>query len=165
MLSIQNIIDMLKNQGANLDLSQINLLEKLIVITNKKRSLFNTKNDKQGLYIWGDVGRGKTLITQSFLHNIKREDSVSFHYIDFINFIHNELNKYSGLKNPLKKVSKNISKKNNLIFIDEFQVEDVADAMIIGDLLISLIDSGTKIILTSNVHPDDLYKDCLLYTS
>ena len=161
MLSIQNIIDMLKNQGANLDLSQINLLEKLIVITNKKRSLFNTKNDKQGLYIWGDVGRGKTLITQSFLHNIKREDSVSFHYIDFINFIHNELNKYSGLKNPLKKVSKNISKKNNLIFIDEFQVEDVADAMIIGDLLISLIDSGTKIILTSNVHPDGLYKDGL----
>ena len=161
MLSIQNIIDMLKNQGANLDLYQIDLLEKLNAITHKKKSLFNAKNDKQGLYIWGDVGRGKTLITQSFLYSIEREDIVSFHYIDFINFIHNELNKYSGLKNPLKKVSKNISKKNNLIFIDEFQVEDVAYAMIIGDLLISLVDSGTKIILTSNVHPDDLYKDGL----
>ena len=161
MLSIQNIIDVLKNQGANPDLPQINLLEKLSSITNKKRSFFNTKDDNQGLYIWGDVGRGKTLITQSFLRSIEREDIASFHYIDFINFIHNELNKHSGLKNPLKKVSKNISKKNNLIFIDEFQVEDVADAMIIGDLLISLIDSGTKIILTSNVHPDDLYKDGL----
>ena len=161
MLSIQNIIDMLKNQETNLDLYQIDLLEKLSEIINQKRSLFNTKNYKQGLYIWGDVGRGKTLITQSFLNSIEREGIVSFHYIDFINFIHNELNKYSGLKNPLKKVSKNISKKNNLIFIDEFQVEDVADAMIIGDLLISLVDSGTKIILTSNVHPDDLYKDGL----
>ena len=161
MLSIQNIIDVLKNQGANPDLPQINLLEKLSAITNKKRSFFNTKDDNQGLYIWGDVGRGKTLITQSFLRSIEREDIASFHYIDFINFIHNELNKHSGLKNPLKKVSKNISKKNNLIFIDEFQVEDVADAMIIGDLLISLIDSGTKIILTSNVHPDGLYKDGL----
>ena len=161
MLSIQNIIDVLKNQGANPDLPQINLLEKLSAITNKKRSFFNTKDDNQGLYIWGDVGRGKTLITQSFLRSIEREDIASFHYIDFINFIHNELNKHSGLKNPIKKVSKNISKKNNLIFIDEFQVEDVADAMIIGDLLISLIDSGTKIILTSNVHPDGLYKDGL----
>ena len=161
MLSIQNIIDVLKNQGANPDLSQINLLEKLGTITNKKRNIFNTKNDNQGLYIWGDVGRGKTLITQSFLYSIEREGIASFHYIDFINFIHNELNKYSGLKNPLKKVSKTINKKNSLIFIDEFQVEDVADAMIIGDLLISLLDSGTKLILTSNVHPDDLYKDGL----
>jgi Predicted ATPase len=161
MLSIQNIIDVLKNQGANPDLSQINLLEKLGTITNKKRNIFNTKNDNQGLYIWGDVGRGKTLITQSFLYSIEREGIASFHYIDFINFIHNELNKYSGLKNPLKKVSKSINKKNSLIFIDEFQVEDVADAMIIGDLLISLLDSGTKLILTSNVHPDDLYKDGL----
>ncbi len=70
MLSIQNIIDMLKNQGTNLDLFQIDLLEKLSAITHKKRKLFNTKNDNQGLYIWGDVGRGKTLITQSFLHSM-----------------------------------------------------------------------------------------------
>ena len=161
MLGIQNIIDALKNQGTNPDLFQINLLEKLSAISQRKRSLFNIKNNNQGLYIWGDVGRGKTLITQSFLKSIKRKDIAIFHYIDFINFIHKELNEYSGLKNPLKKVSKNISKKNNLIFIDEFQVEDVADAMIIGDLLSSLIDSGTNIILTSNVHPDDLYKDGL----
>ena len=161
MLSIQNIIDVLKNQGANPDLSQINLLEKLGTITNKKRNIFNTKNDNQGLYIWGDVGRGKTLITQSFLYSIEREGIASFHYIDFINFIHNELNKYSGLKNPLKKVSKSINKKNSLIFIDEFQVEDVADAMIIGDLLNKIVDKGIKIILTSNAHPNDLYKDGL----
>ena len=76
MLSIQNIIDMLKNQETNLDLYQIDLLEKLSEIINQKRSLFNTKNYKQGLYIWGDVGRGKTLITQSFLNSIEREGIV-----------------------------------------------------------------------------------------
>ena len=78
-----------------------------------------------------------------------------------MNFIHSELNKNSGLKNPLSKVSKILTKKTSLIFIDEFQVEDVADAMIIGDLLIKIIDSGTKLILTSNAHPDSLYKDGL----
>ena len=161
MLDIKNIIDDLKNQEANPDLHQIELLEKLNTIFNKKNILFNNVKNIQGLYIWGDVGRGKTLVTQSFLQRFRTKDIATFHYIEFMNYIHNQLNKYSGLKNPLKKVSKNISKKNNLIFIDEFQVEDVADAMIVGDLLISLVDSGTKIILTSNVHPDHLYKDGL----
>ena len=78
-----------------------------------------------------------------------------------MNFIHSELNKNSGSKNPLSKVSKTLTKKISLIFIDEFQVEDVADAMIIGDLLIKIIDSGTKLILTSNAHPDSLYEDGL----
>ena len=161
MLDIKNIIDELKNQEANPDLHQIDLLEKLNSIFNRKNILFNNKKNSLGLYIWGDVGRGKTLITQLFLKNIKTKDISSFHYIDFMDYIHNKLTDYSGLKNPLHKISKNISKKNDILFIDEFQVEDIADAMIIGNILVSLIDSGTKIILTSNVHPDDLYKDGL----
>tara|TARA_Y100000996_G_scaffold403683_1_gene376911 strand:+ start:506 stop:1549 length:1044 start_codon:yes stop_codon:yes gene_type:complete len=161
MSSIQNIIDDLKNQGVTLDLNQIDLLQKLSSLQNRKKSIFNNKNNNQGIYVWGDVGRGKTLIVQSFLRTIQKKDFALFHYIDFINFIHDELKNYSGLKNPLKKISKKISEENKLIFIDEFQVEDVADAMIVGDLLISFIDSGTRIILTSNAHPDDLYKDGL----
>jgi cell division protein ZapE len=114
-----------------------------------------------GIYIWGDVGRGKTLITNEYIKQVQDNSIKSFHYIGFMNFIHSELNKNSGLKNPLSKVSKILTKKTSLIFIDEFQVEDVADAMIIGDLLIKIIDSGTKLILTSNAHPDSLYKDGL----
>jgi cell division protein ZapE len=114
-----------------------------------------------GIYIWGDVGRGKTLITNEYIKQVQDDSIKSFHYIGFMNFIHSELNKNSGLKNPLSKVSKILTKKTSLIFIDEFQVEDVADAMIIGDLLIKIIDSGTKLILTSNAHPDSLYKDGL----
>jgi cell division protein ZapE len=114
-----------------------------------------------GIYIWGDVGRGKTLITNEYIKQVQDDSIKSFHYIGFMNFIQSELNKNSGLKNPLSKVSKILTKKTSLIFIDEFQVEDVADAMIIGDLLIKIIDSGTKLILTSNAHPDSLYKDGL----
>ena len=77
-----------------------------------------------------------------------------------MNLAHLKLNTLSGSKNPLKMLSKS-SIKIDLIFIDEFQVEDVADAMIIGDLLNKIIDGGMKLILTSHAHPNDLYKDGL----
>ena len=164
MSATQNIIDALKNQGANPDLAQLTLIQKLVDLKIYKRFSLSTLFSKQsdcGIYIWGDVGRGKTLIANEFIKQVQDNSIKSFHYIDFMNFIHSELNKNSGSKNPLSKVSKTLTKKISLIFIDEFQVEDVADAMIIGDLLIKIIDSGTKLILTSNAHPDSLYEDGL----
>lgn len=159
----QNIIDALKNQGTNPDLAQIDLIKKLCEMQSRKNFLslkIFSKQKNLGLYIWGDVGRGKTLITNEYLKHIKDKDVRTFHYIDFMNYVHDQLNNFSGLKNPLRKISKNLC-KNRLIFIDEFQVEDVADAMIVGDLLLQLIENGTKLILTSNAHPNDLYKDGL----
>jgi cell division protein ZapE len=160
----QNIIDALKNQGAIPDLAQLNLINRLVDLkiykSNPLTKLF-IKQKNYGIYIWGDVGRGKTLISSEFIKQVKNGSIKSFHYIDFMDFIHNELNKNSGSKNPLFKVAKILTKKTSLIFIDEFQVEDVADAMIIGDLLIKVLDTETKLILTSNAHPDNLYKDGL----
>ena len=164
MSKVKNIIDTLKNQGANPDLSQINLIEKLCDMNISKKSTFKkifSKDNLQGVYIWGDVGRGKTLIAKTYLKELKRDDIKSFHYIDFMSYIHDQLNKNSGLKNPLLKVSKTLTKDASIIFIDEFQVEDVADAMIIADLLKLISGHGTKIILTSNAHPYDLYIDGL----
>ena len=66
-----------------------------------------------GIYIWGDVGRGKTLITKEYLsfnHHLRIKDC---HYIDFMNFVHVELNNNSGSKNPLKLVTKSLSKSYN----------------------------------------------------
>ena len=164
MSNVKNIIDTLKNQGANPDLSQINLIEKLCKMNISKKSKFKkmfSKDNLLGTYIWGDVGRGKTFITKTYLKELKRDDIKSFHYIDLMSYIHKQLNKNSGVKNPLSKVSKTLTKDASIIFIDEFQVEDVADAMIIGDLLKLISTHGTKIILTSNAHPDDLYVDGL----
>tara|TARA_B100001758_G_scaffold73633_1_gene62126 strand:+ start:163 stop:1197 length:1035 start_codon:yes stop_codon:yes gene_type:complete len=157
----QNIIDKLKNQGLKPNINQIEFISKLNDIKIKKRKIFEPNNSNSGIYVWGDVGRGKTLITKEFLNTKSREKIKDFHYIDFMNFIHLKLNTLSGSKNPLKMLSKSLNKDYDLIFIDEFQVEDVADAMIIGDLLNKIIDGGMKLILTSNAHPNDLYKDGL----
>ncbi len=157
----QNIIDKLKNQGLKPNINQIEFISKLNDIKIKKRKIFEPNNSNSGIYVWGDVGRGKTLITKEFLNTKSREKIKDFHYIDFMNFVHLKLNTLSGSKNPLKMLSKSLNKDYDLIFIDEFQVEDVADAMIIGDLLNKIIDGGMKLILTSNAHPNDLYKDGL----
>ena len=161
---IQNIIDNLKNQGIEIDLAQSNLIKKMIESIPKEKSLINKfkkrKFNKASFYIWGEVGRGKTLITKSFLNEIKINKAI-FHYIDFMQNIHNELSVMSGKSDPLDLIAKSLSKKYKIIFIDEFQVEDVADAMIIGNLLNQLIQLDVVLYITSNAHPDDLYKDGL----
>ena len=161
----QNIIDALKNQEINPDSAQLDLIKKLANLEFKKGFVKSIKkfgiNDNHGIYIWGDVGRGKTLIINQYLEQLNPDDYKSFHYIDLMSFVHNELNINSGTKDPLDEVARSLMKKCDLIFIDEFQVEDVSDAMIIGNLLIKILNSGTKIIITSNSHPNDLYKDGL----
>ncbi len=165
MLNTQNIIDKLKNQGIDADSSQIKLITELIDLNINKKSFLKInliKNMKKtGIYIWGDVGRGKTLISKTYLQSIDNADIKNFHYIDLMKYIHKKLSEYSGKKNPLGIVKNDLCKGCKLIFIDEFQVEDIADAMIIANLLIGVIDKGLMLILTSNVHPHDLYKDGL----
>ena len=165
MSDTQNIIDKLKNQGLEPNLNQINLISNLNRINLKKRKIFKInrlKNDDlNGIYIWGDVGRGKTLIANEYLSLNDDFRIKDFHYIEFMNFVHDELNNHSGSKNPLKIVTKSLFNSYDLLFIDEFQVEDVADAMIVGDLLNKIVDKGMKIILTSNAHPNDLYENGL----
>ena len=161
----KNIIDALKNQDIKVDSFQLSLIESLTKIklnknfSNTIRRL--TREENLGIYIWGDVGRGKTIIVNEFIRQLKDKRIKSFHYIDFMNLIHQELKINYGIKNPLKKISKKVISKCDLIFIDEFQIEDVADAMIITNILQEILDQGLKIIITSNAHPDDLYKDGL----
>ncbi|MDB3915129.1 cell division protein ZapE [Gammaproteobacteria bacterium] len=160
---IQNIIDDLKIQDITLDKGQLNLIENLVEQYNIEKNFFDNlikKQKKRGAYIWGDVGRGKTLIIKSFLKEIPKKTS-SFHYIDLMHDIHNQLKDLSSNKDPINIIAKNYYSKFKVIFIDEFQVEDVADAMIIGNLLNQLIINGVELYLTSNASPDNLYKDGL----
>ena len=82
---IQNIIDNLKNQGIEIDLPQSNLIQKMIEALPRDKSFINKfkKNNlnKTSFYIWGEVGRGKTLIAKSFIQILK-QNKVIFHYID-----------------------------------------------------------------------------------
>lgn len=160
---IQNIIDDLKIQDIQPDTDQLNLIESLVKSQKAENGIFNNllKNNKiRGAYVWGDVGRGKTAILRSFMkQSIKK--SYSYHYIDLMNDIHKKLKDLSSIKNPIDTIAKNYYSNYEIIFIDEFQVEDVADAMIIGNLLNQLTKKGVQLYITSNAHPDDLYKDGL----
>ena len=160
----KNIIDDLKNQDIEVDLAQSNLILQMIDALPKEKSfiqkLKKNKTQKMGFYIWGEVGRGKTVITKCFLNHLNYKIKAS-HYIDLMQLIHSELNYRTGSKNPLDSIAKTLSKKYDIIFIDEFQVEDIADAMIIGNLLIQLIENNTFLYITSNAAPEDLYKDGL----
>jgi len=81
--------------------------------------------------------------------------------MEFMQSIHEQLSNLPGKKNPLNIIARDLSKRCKVIFIDEFQVEDITDAMIIGNLLNQLTALNTTLYLTSNTHPDDLYKDGL----
>ncbi len=155
-MMIQEIVDNLKDQNIEIDSAQIDLVNKMSAALNKEYD----KSNKKGFYVWGDVGRGKTLVMKSFFDTLK-VSKISFHYIDFMQNVHNELTKLTNKKNPLDLIAETLSRKYKIIFIDEFQVEDITDAMIIGNLLNHLIKLNVNLYLTSNAHPDDLYKNGL----
>jgi len=85
----------------------------------------------------------------------------SYHFIEFMKFIHKELELVKNTKDPLEKIAKRIASKHRVLFIDEFQVEDVSDAMIIGKLLNLLSKMNVFIMLTSNAKIENLYKNGL----
>jgi len=124
--------------------------------------IFLDKNYKSGFYLQGDVGVGKTMILNFFYENIKftkkrlhfNEFMISFH--DFV-FQNNEDKK----ENIIDKFVKKIKKKYELIYLDEFQVTNIVDAMILGNLFKRMFDENIKVLFSSNVKINDLYKDGL----
>ena len=160
----ETVFNNLKKNDIEIDPIQSQLIKEMCNYENKDKSFFSKfKKDKleiKSFYVWGDVGRGKTLITNTFLSLLKYKIA-SYHYIDFMEYIHSELTAMNSMEKPLNYVAKSISQKYKIIFIDEFQVEDITDAMLVGDLINQLIRLGVIFYLTSNSHPDELYKDGL----
>ncbi len=119
------------------------------------------KRPPRGLYIWGPVGRGKTLLMDAFfsVSPLRRKRRVHFH--EFMREVHQAMQHYAGEADPLKKIAADVAKKLRLLCLDEFHVSDIADAMILGRLLEQLIERGVVLVLTSNYHPDDLYPNGL----
>jgi cell division protein ZapE len=111
---LQNIIDNLKNQGIEPDLAQSNLIEELNNTSPKNNTFINkikkNKPSFKSFYLWGDVGRGKTVILKSFIKNLDLK-VIDFHYIDFMQSIHSELSSLSGKKNPLDHIAKSFKQK------------------------------------------------------
>ena len=134
------------------------------ILKSNKRNFFGFQSKKsyiKGLYMWGEVGRGKTMLMDMFYENLKIDNKIRQHFQHFMKMVHKKLQENKGVTDPLRKVSKKISSKTKLICFDEFIVTDVADAMILGMLFTYLFSDGVTIICTSNVPPDRLYEEGL----
>ena len=162
MRDIKVVIENLSTQGIAIDNAQTLFLKEFIKLdsTYKPPSFFFSNNSIGNLYLWGPVGRGKTMLLQA-LQDSYFSDAGEFHFIEFMQLVHKKLYDFSGNSDPLMSVVKDLSNIYKIIFIDEFQIEDIADAMIIGTLIEALSKKGLRLFLSSNSHPDNLYKDGL----
>jgi cell division protein ZapE len=115
----------------------------------------------RGAYLWGDVGRGKSFLMDSFYSVLPlvRKRRVHFHH--FMREVHRELEALKGQPDPLAVLAQRLARRHRLICFDEFHVSDIADAMILGRLLPALTARGVVFCMTSNAHPDELYRDGL----
>ncbi|CAI5963217.1 unnamed protein product [Closterium sp. NIES-65] len=116
----------------------------------------------RGLYLWGGVGTGKTMMMDLFFHELPEWITKSrIHYHDFMLSVHSRLQKHKGTSDPLEVVATEITSETRVLCLDEFMVTDVADAMILNRLFKHLFDRGLVLVATSNRPPIRLYENGL----
>jgi cell division protein ZapE len=115
----------------------------------------------RGMYIWGGVGRGKSLMMDAFFKVSRHRRKRRVHFHEFMREIHARMRDLPGEQEPLEHISDDIARELRLLAFDEFHVSDIADAMILGRLLELLIEKGVVLVMTSNYRPDELYPNGL----
>jgi cell division protein ZapE len=115
----------------------------------------------RGLYLWGGVGRGKTMLMDAFHASLGVVPSEREHFYRFMRGIHAELALIKGRTDPLDLAAAHIAQRARVLCLDEFFVSDIGDAMILAGLLQGLFRRGVVLVATSNTAPRDLYKEGL----
>ncbi|OKP50352.1 hypothetical protein A8A12_12475 [Serratia marcescens] len=115
----------------------------------------------QGLYMWGGVGRGKTWLMDMFFHSLPGDRKMRLHFHRFMLRVHEELTELQGQENPLEIVADGFKAETDVLCFDEFFVSDITDAMLLATLLQALFARGITLVATSNIPPDDLYRNGL----
>jgi cell division protein ZapE len=112
----------------------------------------------KGLYIWGEAGRGKTFLMDLFYKHIQQTTKKRLHFDEFMRGVHHTLHEMK-VKNEgtLPELIKKVSQEAKLFCFDEFQVTNIADAMLMGRLFEGLFREGVVMVTTSNTSPDKLY--------
>ena len=170
----------LKQEGFQYDLAQENavkclqrlfddLQSKPVPVTGFKKVLNRWKKvygkpEKQtikGLYFWGGVGRGKTYLVDTFYDCLPFNNKMRVHFHRFMHRVHSELKTLTGQSDPLKVIADRFASETCIICFDEFFVSDITDAMILGSLFEELFARNVILVATSNIVPDELYRNGL----
>ena len=114
-----------------------------------------------GLYLWGGVGRGKTLLMDLFFETLPIKAKKRIHFHRMMREVHERRKALGDVRDPLDTVAADIAQDTRVLCFDEFFVSDIGDAMILGRLLDGLFQRGVTLVATSNSRPDDLYADGL----
>jgi len=164
-LSIDGLRD---DPSQQLIIQELSLLQSHLTTLDKNENRFlkiefkkREKWDNKGMYLWGDVGRGKTFLMDLFFEtlDIKKKKRLHFHHL--LDEIHEAIKLTKNIENPIEDFVKNIAKEVRVMCFDEFYIEDIADAMILSKLLENIFKYKIYLVITSNCMPSELYKDGL----
>jgi cell division protein ZapE len=161
-------IDHCKKNNLEINSNQLDLIEELNQFYNLNfnksflKKIFSKQNSKPGFYLQGDVGVGKTMILNFFYESLEFKKK-RLHFNEFMISFHDFVfqNKKDKKENIIDKFVNKIKKKYELIYLDEFQVTNIVDAMILGNLFKKIFEENIKVLFSSNVKINNLYKDGL----
>ncbi|MFB2659715.1 cell division protein ZapE [Shewanella mangrovisoli] len=135
-----------------------------VLALDKLYQLIISRTDAQpikGLYLWGDVGRGKTFLMDLFFDALPQQGKLRLHFHRFMARVHQALKEHAGQRDPLKLIAKNLAQECKVLCFDEFFVSDIGDAMILAGLFETLFAQGVVLVATSNIPIERLYENGL----
>ncbi|MDX8378991.1 MAG: cell division protein ZapE [Gallionella sp.] len=154
------------DEAQSVALEELEILWQQLITFKEKRqqflghSLFRP-DVPRGLYLWGGVGRGKTFLMDGFYHCLPYSRKRRIHFHNFMCEVHHEMKLLAHEPDPLIALADNMAHATRLLCLDEFHVDDIADAMILSRLLAALFKRGVVLLTTSNYPPDGLYPNGL----
>lgn len=128
---------------------------------SRLKRLLARPSPPKGVYFWGGVGRGKSFLMDCFFESVPYRRKKRIHFHAFMQKIHVEIERHKGLDDPLKAVAEAVARETRLLCFDEFHVSDIADAMMLGRLVETLMQAGVVFVMTSNYPPSRLYPNGL----